>query len=120
MTTTITAGTATITPLLVEGYTAARDGGALVHRILGSSAPDVTLRPAGMRTGSLVLLFDVEGTARAAWTALSGAVVAVLTDTDRAIGMSFVVPDGQPLSLALDDVTRRHWHLTVPFQEVSA
>lgn len=119
MTTTITAGSATITPLLVEGYEATRAGGALVHQILGAAAPDVTLRPAGMRTGTLVLLFSDEAQAHAADSALAGAVIAALVDTTRSIGMSFVIPDGQGIALALDATTRNHWHLSVPFQEVA-
>ncbi len=52
MATTITAGASVITPLLVEGFEAARSGGAIVHTILGRANPDVTLRPAGTRTGA--------------------------------------------------------------------
>lgn len=120
MATTITAGATTIAPIQVEGYSAARTGGTLVHQILARQDPDVSLRPAGMRAGTLTLLFATEATAAAAVTALSAAGAFTLASTDRtSIAMRFVVPSGQQLTIALDDVTRNHWHVSVPFQEVA-
>ncbi|GAB6856475.1 hypothetical protein [Microbacterium xylanilyticum] len=120
MATTITAGASVITPLLVEGFEAARSGGAIVHTILGRANPDVTLRPAGTRTGALELLFADEAKANQAWSALAVAGVFTLASDERAIGMTFVIPEGERIGLKLDDTTRNHWHVTVPYREVTA
>lgn len=42
-----------------------------------------------------------------------------LVSDERTIGMTFVVPEGQQIGFALDDATRNHWHVTVPFQEIT-
>lgn len=119
MTTLIITPAGTFAPVLVEGYEASRSGGTLVHEIIGRADPDVTLRPAGMRTGKLTLLFADEAAAHAADGALSAGIVVTLVDDARSIGMSFVIPNGQQITLTLDDTTRNHWHLSVPFQEVA-
>lgn len=119
MSTTITVGATVITPTAVEGYTTSRTGATVVHEILGRSLPDATLRPAGARRGSLALFFTAEPPARAAFTALSAATTAQLVATAATIGMTFVVPAGQDLTLTLDP-TVQHWRLTVPYQEISA
>lgn len=118
MTTTITAGATLITPKLVEGYDVSAAGQTIVHQILGRTDPDVTLRVADMRTGTLMLLLVVEADAWAAFNALRAATVCVLASDERSIGMRFVVPSGQSVGIALDTTTRNHWHVTVPFQEV--
>ena len=119
MATTITAGSVTITPTLVEGYAATAPARTLVHDILGRTAPDITLRPAGLRTGTLTLLIAVEARAVEAFTALCAGVVCTLASDERSISMPFIVPDGQQVGIKLDDTTRDHWHITVPFQEVA-
>ncbi|MCE4024662.1 hypothetical protein LXM50_01605 [Microbacterium sp. Au-Mic1] len=119
MATTITAGATTITPILIDGFEASRSGGSIVHPILGRTNPDITLRPAGMKTGTLSLLFAVEADANMAWNALSDPAVFVLSSDERTVSMSFVVPESQALSLKLDPETRDHWTLSVPFQEVT-
>lgn len=120
MSTQIITPTTTITPTLVEGYDAQRGGGAIVHQIPGrSTGPDVTLRPAGLRTGTLNLFFTSETAATQAWAAVCVAGVFQVLSDERSIGMSFVVPEGQQIGFQLDDTTRAHWRVTVPFQEVT-
>ncbi|GAB6857872.1 hypothetical protein [Microbacterium xylanilyticum] len=119
MATTILAGATIITPRLVEGYEASREGGTIVHKILGRTSPDITLRPAGTRTGTLTLLFTDETAANNAWAAVCANGVLQLVSDERTIGMTFVVPEGQQIGFALDDATRNHWHVTVPFQEIT-
>ncbi|WP_156172660.1 hypothetical protein [Microbacterium sp. Ag1] len=119
MATYITAGVTTITPRLVDGYESEREGGTIVHPILGRREPDVTLRPAGLDAGKLVLLFDVEADALTARNALSAAGVFRLVSDERTIGMYFVVPEGERLSFRLNDDTRDDWVVEVPFHEVT-
>lgn len=118
MGTTITAGAAVISPAAVEGYETSRAGGSIVHEIIGRSVPDVTLHPAGTRRGTLGLFFESEAPARVALDALAGATTAQLVATAADIGMTFVVPEGQDLTLTLD-AGLGHWRLAVPYREVA-
>lgn len=116
---TLSNGTDTISPELVTGYQSTREPRTIVHNILGTSSVDVTVRPAGPRSGTLELLILSEADAAAAETALSGATVWTLTDADRStIGMSFVVSGGA-ITRTLEDETRQLWLVSVPFVEVA-
>jgi hypothetical protein len=48
----------TLTPLLIDGYTAKRAANHAVHQILGTNELAVTLREAGLRAGDLRLLVE--------------------------------------------------------------
>lgn len=119
MATTLTNGTDTVTPVLVTGYESARETQTVVHRVIGRADPDISLRPAALRTGTLELLFDSETDAEAAELAHAQAAIWTLTDFDRStVGMSYVVADGS-VTRTLDDETRTYWTVAVPFVEVS-
>jgi len=116
--TTITHASGTIVPAVVDGYEASIEARSIVHVILGRADPDITMRPAGLRTGTLSLVFDSRAEAWAAVAALSIPQVLTLTDADvPEVGMSFVVAGGA-LEPRLDDETRSVWTVAVPFQEV--
>lgn len=115
--TTLSNGTDTITPILVNGYDTSREARTIVHDILGREDPDVTLRPAGTRRGTLELVFDDEASAAAAVTAHAAAGVWTLTEVDvPTIAMQYVVVDGD-LGRRLDE-TRAAWLVTIPYREV--
>jgi len=117
MATTITKGDVTVTPALVLGYDAARMSRNLVHNLIGNGAPNVTLKPASLRSGTLELLFADESTAAAceALHATEGSFT--LTDSDRpSIGMVYVVGS---IRRQLEPETRAFWIVSVGFQEVS-
>lgn len=121
MSTLITHGADTITPTQVLGYDTEREAGNIVHPILGRSNPDVTLRPARLRTGTLTLGFHGRTSEADSLTAealhATGGVFAVVS-TDRAtVEMSYVV-DGM-IRRELDDESRDAWVLSVGFQEVT-
>lgn len=119
MTSTITHALGTIVPTVVNGYTATRTAETVVHRIINRSEPDVTFRPAGLRTGSLRCVFATESEAKAAYGVLSDPQVFALADDDvPTVDMSFVVADGD-IEISLDPDTRRVWVVTVPFVEVN-
>jgi hypothetical protein len=108
----------TIEPTLAENYEAARTAGAVVHDVPGKPFPDVTLRDASARRGRLVIVFDGELRARDALDILGRPEVFTLASIERpSIDMSFVVANGD-IGLTLDDRTRDHWRLSVPFVEV--
>jgi hypothetical protein len=115
--TTISNGTTTITPRLVLGYAARQQSRNVVHEVIGRRDPDVTLRPAGTRTGTLRLLFLTEAAAASAFDDLGSADVWTLLDADvSTIGMAFVV-DGQ-MEVSLDDRTITRWTVSVEYREV--
>lgn len=119
MSTSITHSFGSITPEVVDGYTASREARTVVHPILNRSDPDITLRATGLRTGSLSCVFKDQASAITAYGILSVAQVLTLTDPEvPAVDMSFVVAEGD-LEIALDDETREVWIVTVPFVEVS-
>jgi len=117
--TTLTNGTATITPTLVDGYSAGQEARTIAHPIISRPGPDdVTLRPAGPRTGVLRLLFTTEADAEAARALHAVPYVWTLNDDDRtSIGMDYVV-EGGTLGTALEDETRDLWLIDIPFREV--
>ena len=112
--------TGTIVPNIIDGYSSTRPGGTVVHPIAGSSSPDVTLRPAGTRTGTLRLVFEDEAESAAAEAALCAPEIFTLTSTDRpTLPMSFVIPESGRIERELDDGTRDAWVLRIDFQEVA-
>lgn len=117
--TTITWGTAeAITPELVTGYDPARELRTIAHDILGSPAVALTLRPAGLRTGTLELFFTTH--AAAADAEAQHALPRVFTITDPPVpGMvlRYVAADGR-LELRQAEPGMPPWLLRVPFREV--
>lgn len=119
MATTITHTGGTITPTLVDGYSASVEPGNLVHLVPNRAAPDYALREAGLRTGELTLVFAGQAAAVAAFAALRVKQVLTLTSTDvPTISMSFIIFGGT-LRLELDRTTRKAWTVIVPYQEVT-
>lgn len=117
--TTLTHSTGSLM-VFVNGYEATREARTIVHPILNRSEPDITLRPAGLRTGTLTLLIAEQADAVSAFGILSVPQVFTITDPDTpAIDMSFVTPEGGTIGIALDPETQDAWILTVPFAEVS-
>lgn len=121
MPTTITSGASTITPTQVLGYSSSRPVMNIIHPVLGAASPDVTLRLAGLRKGTLELGFQgttSEATSLAAENLLKSAVTFTLTSTDRtSIQMNFVL-DGT-LERELEGESRNAWIVTFGWQEVA-
>ena len=116
--TTITHAAGVITPTIQDGYAAKIASRNRVHTILGRRDPDITFRPAGLRTGTLPLVFESRADAWAAAGTLVLPQQFTLTDPDvPEINMVFAVPEGD-LEPTLDPDTRSVWLLNVPFQEV--
>ena len=121
MPTTITSGGSTITPSQVLGYKADREAQSIIHPILGSPNPDVTLRPASLRSGRLELGFEGATSETASKTAadlLSTAVTFNLVSSDRtSIPMPFVVTGS--VTRELEEESRAAWMVSFAFQEIA-
>jgi hypothetical protein len=122
MSTVITSGSETIEPTIIDGYSSGRESRNIVHPILGRSEPDVTLRPANLRTGTLTLGFEGPtseiDSLEAETLHATGGVFAVVSTDRGTVEMSYVV-NGQ-ISRTLEDETRDAWLVTVDYQEVTA
>lgn len=118
MATTITSGTTTITPTLVLGWEANQDSRNIIHTIIGRSSPDVTLKPAALRSGTLEMLFETATAANNARLLHADAAVFTLTSSEQPLAnMTYVV--GNDISSVLEDTTRSLWQLNVSFQEIA-
>lgn len=118
MSTIITHNTGTIAPAVVEGFEAVQSARSIVHTILGRPDPDITYRPAGLRTGTLTLVFASGADAASARAILVVPQVFTISDPDvPEVTMPFVVAGGD-ISSSLAD-SRKSWIVTVPYQEVT-
>jgi len=115
---TISDGATTITPELVLGYDTAQEGRNIFHDVLGRADPDVSLRVAGTRAGTLTLFFPTEAAANAARTLHAGAKVFTYTATDNATTSMRYVVDNAGIRVQLDPETRRRWTVAVAYREV--
>ena len=117
MSTTITNGTSSVTPQLIVEYAHTRAARTLVHDVIGSSVPDVTMRPARIRTGTLTAILTSRVDALALDAMLAAPSVLVIASTDELAlnGLRLVVADGE-ISTRL--VGSRHWLVEWPYQEI--
>jgi hypothetical protein len=114
----ITNGVVTIEPELVLGYETTQEAGNVVHEIIGRGDPDVTLRPARSRSGTLALFFLTEADAETARNSLATGDVWDLAAELTTIAMSFVVSGD--IMVRLDPETRLRWLVNVGYREVTA
>jgi hypothetical protein len=103
-------------PDLVLGYQASRAVPSIAHRIIGRGDPDITLVPAGLRTGTLELFYTDETEAWSALDLLSQLSTFEYTEDQFAeLAMTFVVLGA--VQVRLDNA---RWIVTVDYTEVSA
>jgi hypothetical protein len=104
-------------PMLVEGRDVGNPSRNVFHDILNREDPDLSLRPAGASTGTLVCVFPWDDPAApAARATMRTASTFDYVDADHpSLNMRFGV-DG-PIRFALDS-TRAYWLLEIPFREV--
>jgi hypothetical protein len=119
MTATLTDGTTTVAAIFALTHEASRESRNVIHNIIGRPDPDVSLAPAGLRTGTLQLLFPALADALACESLAASGVPLTYTDTEQpSSGMRFVLTG--TVRRTLDPQARKRWTVDVPFQEVSA
>lgn len=115
---TITHAGGVIAPEVINGWSSTREARTIAHTILGSPAPDITLRPAAARRGVLRCVFAEEADAAAAVEVFATPQVLTFIDDDRpTLAGAFVVTNGD-ITLDLDGATADVWVVSVPFAEV--
>lgn len=119
MATTISNGTTTLTPTIVDGWESVQATRNVIHDILGNTSPDVTLRPARMRTGTLKTVWETKAQAEAARQLhLTATVFTLTSDVITYITMQYVVAGA--VTTTLFDDTRNAWTVDIEYQEVIA
>lgn len=119
MTTTITDGVTTITPILTLGYTSTREARNILHDIIGSAGYDVTLRAAGHRAGRLAFLVSTL-TDALALEAMHAQPVTLHLEDDEHPGLNMTYVTVGAIEVALDEESRARWVVTSGFQEVTS
>lgn len=123
MTLTITAGSNTITPTLMLMLSEESSGGNIVTTIPGRESPDVTLRPASLRSGTIELGFSGAGSdaaSAAALNVLRTPAVFTVAGADRAtLNMTFVVQQDGRIRREIERETRDAWTISVDYQEIA-
>lgn len=117
--TTISDGTTTITPILIDGYESVRASRNVKHDILGTAVPSFSLRPAGLRSGRLTALMEDRAAALALENVLAGANLLTFTDTDTTLTMTFGLDGDGQIVTRLDRDTRRRWLVEWDYAEVT-
>lgn len=116
--TSISNGTTTIVPDLILGYDVSTESNNILHRIIGRTSPDVSLRADSLRTGELRLFFQNRTSAFAARTLHTAASVFTLVDAGMPeLNMTYVRRGA--MTITLDPETRQRWILTIGFDEVA-
>lgn len=117
MSTTLSSSTDTWTALALDGFSVSREGRNVLHAILGSNEKAVSIREAGLRTGTLKLLFGTYTLAAAVLDSLSTGEVHTLADTvEPGAGLDLVL-SGE-VSVELEDDSLSVWWVEFDFEEV--
>lgn len=148
MVTSITHGSDNIYPQVVDGWSSTRTRPNRISPIVGSENVSVTVRPAGLRRGTLRMIFgDSVSTGGSGYAIIDGILVSLddvpvtpaedasrtaellhatgtgifhLSDPDRpTLDLYYVVDQDGAITRELDDETRDVWIVTVAFHEVS-
>lgn len=115
---TITSGILTFTPSLITAWAVSQTSRNVVHEIMMRATPDVTLKPASSRSGTLDMLFSSSTEAEAARVALAAGTVFTISGAETWLeGFTFVASG--TISATLDDSTRVLWTVSADFREVS-
>ena len=115
MPTTITTSAGTLYPLAVSEYSTRRNARSIVHDVLGRADPDVTIRPASLRSGMLRMSFNSAASSLAAENAHATGQSFTVVSPVAGVAMRYVVAGGQ-IERSYSDAGE--WVLMVPFQEV--
>ena len=117
--TTISSGTLTFTPELVTSWETTQESRNVLHTIIGKADPDVTLKPASTRSGTLEMLFTSATAANTARGILANGTIFTISGSETWLnGLDFVMSGS--ISTALEDETRNLWTISADFTEVIA
>lgn len=119
MSTTFTLGASSVVADLVTEYESSRESGNQLHPIIGRTDQDVSLKAAGLRTGSFTAVCPDLTTALALEALHAGLGVLTLASTELP-GLDMTYVTSGAVSVQPDDQDIRRWSVSVDFAEVSA
>ena len=103
---------------MVLGYESVRQSGNKLHAIIDRPDVDVTLKAAGLRTGTLTFGYLTYAAALVCEEMHAQPDVVTLTDDSvPGVAMTYVATGG--ITTSLDDESRAAWTVAVEFQEVA-
>lgn len=119
MSTTITHNSTSIYPVLVLGWESTQETRNIVHAIIGKSSPDVTLKPAALRTGVLSTFWTTAANAETC-RALHGQLgTFTLATTELSqVAMTYVVSGA--ITTKLDSDSQKLWVVDIEYAEITA
>jgi hypothetical protein len=118
MAATITRAGTVLHPSVVLGWPLTRTGRSVVHPILNTASVEVTVRPAGPRSGTLDTLWPDQATATAAFNALATAGAPWVWVVPGAAG-SPLTAHVLDASIAQAEETGGRWVVSTTVQEVT-
>ncbi len=112
-------GVGTWSPLLVLSDNLTKPSRTIIHELIGTQIPDVTLRPGLLRKGTLKLLTKDAADAATGLLVLDAGQPITFVSERPQLSMRFVVTE-PGIGWETDPETlKRVVYLTVPFQEVA-
>lgn len=113
----ITSGTLFFSPQEITAWETEQQSRNVVHTIIGRTDPDVTIKPASSRSGTLELLFLTAADANTARGILTnGASFTISESTAWLNGLTFVMSGS--ITAVLEDTTRNLWTISADFTEI--
>lgn len=106
-----------ILPRLVTQWNASATTRHIVHDVLGTPWPDVTVQPAGPRSGTMAAILDSEQDAADLFAMLTGTSVITFSDDSTTIPTMRLLANGQ-VTVQQDDQDRTVWAVTFSYMEV--
>ncbi|ROP64690.1 carbohydrate binding domain-containing protein [Curtobacterium sp. ZW137] len=106
-----------VTPRLVTQWNASATTRHIVHEVLGNPWPDVTVQPAGPRSGTMAAIFESEDDAVALYTMLTGTTVVLFSDDSTSFPTMRFLANGQ-ITIQQDAPARTVWAVTFSYMEV--
>lgn len=114
---TITSGTNSFNPVLITAWETTQESRNVIHDIIGRTDPDVTLKPAASRSGTLEMLFTSASSAETARGILANGTTFTISDSETWLnGFDFVISGS--ITNALEDTTRHLWTIRADFREI--
>ena len=114
-------GSPVVSPRLVLGWQTGRPARTIVHELLHSEEPVVSLAAPGVRRGTLSYFFESAEAAATCWDMHTATAVFTLTApvSDSVQVLRYVVTGGD-LRMSLDEATAKQVVIEVPYLEVPA
>jgi len=118
MTNTISDGTSSVVPLVIDGWASTNRSRSVVHTIINRDEDDVSLVAASLRTGTFRAVFDNEPDAELCRTMHTAPRTFMLTSDEAVAANMTYVLDGD--AGVEQDEERDYWIVSISYREVGS